>query len=68
MFEQAEKVLQAQEKRFDLGLITSLELLDAQATHQKAELGVVNALFDALTARAELHRIAGDAEVAPRKQ
>ncbi len=61
MVNQTKEVLETQEKRHELGLITTLELLDARTTDLSAELNVVNARFDALTARSQLIRIAGDA-------
>ena len=59
MLQQASEVLSAQENRHELGMITTLELLDARTAKLVAEFGVVNARFDALVARANLIRIAG---------
>jgi outer membrane protein TolC len=60
MFARSDEMLKSQENRFDLGMITTLELLDAGATHLVAELNVINNTFDVLTAHAKLRRIAGD--------
>jgi len=59
MREQAQKVLSSQENRYDLGMITTLELLDARTAELTAELGVINAYCDALIARTNLNRITG---------
>jgi outer membrane protein TolC len=59
--EQAGKVLSSQENRHELGVITTLELLDARTTELSADLGLINAHFDALIARSQIIRIAGDA-------
>ncbi len=61
MFARSEEMLKSQENRFDLGMITTLELLDARATHLAAELNVISNTFDILTARAKLRRLAGEA-------
>ncbi|MFH1862969.1 MAG: TolC family protein [bacterium] len=59
MQQQAAEVLSNQENRHSLGLITTLELLDARNTAKQAELNLINARFDALIARSKLARIAG---------
>jgi outer membrane protein len=58
---QAGKVLSSQENRHELGVITTLELLDARTVELTADLGLINARFDALIARSQLTRLAGDA-------
>lgn len=60
MSEQTGVMLSTQEKRHELGMITTLELLDARAAELAAGLGIINARFDALIARASLTRIAGN--------
>jgi len=60
MLQQSKDVLSRQEKQHELGMITTLELLDARMVYQQSELGSINALFDALIARSELTRLVGD--------
>ncbi len=60
MQKQARKLLSIQENRSEQGLITNLELLDARNAVQHAELGLINARFEALIARAKLRRLAGE--------
>ncbi|MBU1651353.1 TolC family protein [bacterium] len=59
MLRQSEEVLSRQGKQYELGMITTLELLDARTVTERAELASINALFDALIARAQLERLAG---------
>ncbi len=61
MRQQADEVLSAQEKRYELGMITTLDLMDARTVNLTAELGVINARFDALIARAQLDKLTGKA-------
>ncbi len=59
MTRQAREVLRIQENRSELGLITNLELLDAQSANRQADLALVNARFDALIAAAQVNRMTG---------
>lgn len=60
MTQQAREVLRIQENRSELGLITNLELLDAQSANRQAELALINAQFDALIAAAQVRRWTGE--------
>jgi outer membrane protein TolC len=60
MTQQAREVLRIQENRSELGLITNLELLDAQSANRQAELALINARFDALIAAAQVKRWTGE--------
>lgn len=60
MTQQAREVLRIQENRSELGLITNLELLDAQSANRQADLALINAQFDALIAAAQVKRWTGE--------
>lgn len=60
MLKQGREVLKAQEKRYDEGLITTLELLDARNGVLFAQLNQINARFDRFIAEANLLRITGE--------
>lgn len=60
MKDRSRKVLATQEKQYELGLITTLELMDARTADLRADINLMNAYFDGRVAKATLMRIAGD--------
>ena len=57
--EQAEENLRIVKDRFDLGMASNIELIDAQVTHTTSEINQINSRYDLLIAVAELERALG---------
>jgi outer membrane protein len=57
--EQAEENLRIVKDRFDLGMASNIELIDAQVTHTTSEINQLNSRYDLLIAVAELERALG---------
>jgi len=58
--ELAEKALEISRTRYEQGVGTELEVLDAQLAHHRASLGYLQGLYDLRVARAEYARIVGN--------
>jgi outer membrane protein len=60
VLEQARENLGIMQNRYDLGLVSNLELIDVQIAHRDANMNYINALYDYLLAKVEAARARGD--------
>jgi outer membrane protein len=60
VLEQAQENLGIMQNRYDLGLVSNLELIDMQIAHRDANMNYINALYDYLLAKVEAARARGD--------
>lgn len=61
--ELAEESLRSQQRAFQAGLSTSLDVVDAEITLSRVNLGILKSLFDADVAFAELMEAVGQSEI-----
>ena len=60
VLEQAHENLGIMQKRYDLGLVSNLELMDVQIAQREANMNYINALYDYLLSKVEVARARGD--------
>ncbi|KPL08136.1 hypothetical protein AMJ86_01825 [bacterium SM23_57] len=60
VLEEAEENLDIMQNRYDVGLVSNLQLIDAQVAHRDANVNMINALYDYLLAKVETARARGE--------
>ena len=59
VLEEADENLEIMQNRYDVGLVSNLQLIDAQVAHREANLNLINALYDYLLAKVETAKAQG---------
>lgn len=59
VLEEADENLDIMQNRYDVGLVSNLQLIDAQVSHREANLNLINALYDYLLAKVETAKAQG---------
>jgi outer membrane protein TolC len=59
VLEEADENLEIMQNRYDVGLVSNLQLIDAQVAHREANLNLINALYDYLLAKIETAKAQG---------
>ena len=60
VLEEADENLEIMQNRYEVGLASNLQLIDAQIAHRDANMNFINALYDFLLAEVETARARGD--------
>ncbi len=59
VLEEADENLEIMQNRYDVGLVSNLQLIDAQVARKEANLNLINAMYDYLLAKVETAKAQG---------